>query len=213
MGANNSTRKITLVSDDKAGVIKLSESLAHRLRGQLENGKTSDQEGCESEQKPSSAPEPPVHHHLPPTPPPTPPQLEQHSQCENEKGEKSGEEVPAWSIYAKDAHLMNSRLKEEKELEMKLKDEEWRRKIKEREQQYAAFSQLSQDHMQNTIKEVEGLFSKVSCSPVCQDQQQGVMKCYQQHSSQSLRCSDEVESFARCVDLSRLQSFKQAKAS
>lgn len=67
-------------------------------------------------------------------------------------------------------------------------------------------SQLSHDHMQNTIKEVEGLFTKVSCSPVCQEQQSRVMKCYEKNSSQTLRCSDEVESFARCVDLSRLVS-------
>jgi len=53
---------------------------------------------------------------------------------------------------------------------------------------------------------VEAMFVKATCDPVCQNQQEEVMKCYQDHPHQSLRCAREVSQFAQCVDLSRLQS-------
>lgn len=68
-------------------------------------------------------------------------------------------------------------------------------------------SQLSEEEVSSAIKEVEKLFVKASCTPVCQDHQEAVMTCYQDHPRQALRCARQVEDFARCVDLSRLVSF------
>lgn len=72
--------------------------------------------------------------------------------------------------------------------------------------QFSKISQLSEEEVNNAIKEVEKLFVKASCTPVCQDHQEAVMTCYQDHPRQALRCSRQVEDFARCVDLSRLVS-------
>ena len=68
-------------------------------------------------------------------------------------------------------------------------------------------SQLSEEEVNTAIKNVEKLFVKASCTPVCQDHQEAVMTCYQDHPRQALRCARQVEDFARCVDLSRLVSF------
>lgn len=67
-------------------------------------------------------------------------------------------------------------------------------------------AQLSEEEVNGAIKEVEKLFVKASCTPVCQDHQEAVMTCYQDHPRQALRCARQVDDFARCVDLSRLVS-------
>ncbi|XP_068205023.1 uncharacterized protein [Palaemon carinicauda] len=117
-----------------------------------------------------------------------------------------GGSIPPWSIYAEEAHLMVMRLREEKEQEIKKLHQDWRDKLDAREKEFIKMAQLSEEQVASTLKEVEGLFLKASCSPVCQNKQESVMHCYQDHPRQSLRCAREVEQFAQCVDLSRLQS-------
>ncbi|XP_066990324.1 fibrous sheath CABYR-binding protein-like isoform X1 [Macrobrachium rosenbergii] len=120
--------------------------------------------------------------------------------------------IPPWSIYAEEAHLMVMRLREEKEQEIKKLNQDWRDKLDAREKEFIKMARLSEDQVASTLKEVEGLFMKASCSPVCQNHQDAVMHCYQDHPRQSLRCAREVEQFAQCVDLSRLQSVMKQEA-
>ncbi|KAK3857478.1 hypothetical protein Pcinc_036269, partial [Petrolisthes cinctipes] len=114
--------------------------------------------------------------------------------------------IPPWSIYAEEAHLMVMRLREEKEQQMKKLNLAWRDKMEAREKEFTSMSRLSEDEVSVALKEVEQLFVRAACSPVCQDQQDSVMHCYQDHPRQALRCSKEVDSFTQCVDLARLQS-------
>lgn len=46
-----------------------------------------------------------------------------------------GGNIPPWSIYAEEAHLMVMRLREEKEQELKQLSHEWREKMEAREQE------------------------------------------------------------------------------
>ncbi|XP_068205024.1 amyloid beta A4 precursor protein-binding family B member 1-interacting protein-like isoform X2 [Palaemon carinicauda] len=328
MGAAQSTRKITLVDDEKAGVIKLSESLAQRLRGQIEGqqaasaaaaaaAQKADQEAAQEPLHVLPPPDPPQATLLPPPPPsfiekplpiaPEPPKIPEvvsipeapkvpdvapvpeppevsaapepvvqeppepaaglppvdapaeplvsseplvpeppaflaipSTPIENvveapvvppvsSQGmappvqsppdvsvavsagpgptlSQPGGSIPPWSIYAEEAHLMVMRLREEKEQEIKKLHQDWRDKLDAREKEFIKMAQLSEEQVASTLKEVEGLFLKASCSPVCQNKQESVMHCYQDHPRQSLRCAREVEQFAQCVDLSRLQS-------
>lgn len=273
MGASHSTRKITLVNDDKAGVIKLSESLAYRLRGQIEG----QQAAAAAEPPPSPPPVPPPVAAIPqvlepprvpqiapvpfvpvPAPAPEPPAAEVSGAAEItpeklipapsapeevvvaatlELPEKAapaaeaqpdvgvairagsgpslsqpGGSIPPWSIYAEEAHLMVMRLREEKEQELQQLNQEWRQKMEAREQEFSKMAQLSEEEVNSAIKEVEKLFVKASCTPVCQDHQEAVMTCYQDHPRQALRCARQVDDFARCVDLSRLQSVLRQRA-
>ncbi|XP_063878586.1 uncharacterized protein LOC135110307 [Scylla paramamosain] len=329
MGASHSTRKITLVNDDKAGVIKLSESLAYRLRGQIEGQQATAAAAAEPPPPPSPAPppvaaipqvpetpkvpqvapepfipEPAPAPALPPEParapppepawasPPEPSQVfipepapapvfvpepapapvfvpEPAQASEPPRVEASGAgdttpeklipttspsvpevvkttaavdlpekattesqpdvgvavragsapalsqpggSIPPWSIYAEEAHLMVMRLREEKEQELQQLNRDWREKMDAREQEFSKMSQLSEEEVNAAIKDVEKLFVKASCSPVCQDYQESVMTCYQDHPRQALRCARQVEEFARCVDLSRLQSVLRQRA-
>ncbi|XP_066990325.1 uncharacterized protein [Macrobrachium rosenbergii] len=326
MGAAQSTRKITLVEDDKAGVIKLSETLAQRLRGQIEGqqaaaaaaaaaavaAQKAEQETAQQEPLHVSPPPPPQAPILPTPPPsfiekplpispeppkvpevvpipeppkvpdvtplPEPPKVsaapepvvqeppeplvseppaflatqsapiesvgqvpvpvvppvalveeavptqilpEAPSPPDVSVAVRAGPSptltqpagnIPPWSIYAEEAHLMVMRLREEKEQEIKKLNQDWRDKLDAREKEFIKMARLSEDQVASTLKEVEGLFMKASCSPVCQNHQDAVMHCYQDHPRQSLRCAREVEQFAQCVDLSRLQSVMKQEA-
>merc|ERR1719273_1536839 len=57
MGANQSTRKITVVNDEAAGVIKISDAVVQRLRGEIAG-----------EAPPAAAPAPPPAAAAPPAP-------------------------------------------------------------------------------------------------------------------------------------------------
>lgn len=72
--------------------------------------------------------------------------------------------------------------------------------------QFTKIARLSEEQVTTSLKEVENLFMKATCSPVCQNHQEAVMNCYNDHPQQSLRCAREVEQFTQCVDLSRLVS-------
>lgn len=120
--------------------------------------------------------------------------------------------IPPWSIYAEEAHLMVMRLREEKEQEMKKLNNEWHKKMETREEEFTKIARLSEEQVTTSLKEVENLFMKATCSPVCQNHQEAVMNCYNDHPQQSLRCAREVEQFTQCVDLSRLQSVLRPKA-
>ncbi|XP_045120272.1 SH3 domain-containing protein C23A1.17-like isoform X1 [Portunus trituberculatus] len=309
MGSSHSTRKITLVNDDKAGVIKLSESLAYRLRGQIE-GQQATAAAAAAEPPPSPSPAPPPVPTIPkvpetpkvpqvapepfipepilaPPPPPEPapgpppepalapvfvpepapapffvpesprveasgpgdttpeklisttspsvPEVAKTAAAAVDLPEKAATEplpdvgvavragsapalsqpggnIPPWSIYAEEAHLMVMRLREEKEQELQQLNRDWREKMDAREQEFSKMSQLSEEEVNTAVKDVEKLFVKASCSPVCQDYQESVMTCYQDHPRQALRCARQVEEFARCVDLSRLQSVLRQRA-
>ncbi|XP_042208358.1 vegetative cell wall protein gp1-like [Homarus americanus] len=337
MGTTQSTRKITLVNDDKAGVIKLSESLAYRLRGQIEGQQTAAEvpgpaAAAEPPRAPvAPAPEPPPLitpiPHIPETPkvtylapvpetvaptpidsepvapepiaqkplipessilepaapdpvvsepaapeslvpepaatapavaeatseatvPPSaetitvspslslpievnevprkelpetasPPAAATVSPPDLEVAVKAGPpptlsqpagNIPPWSIYAEEAHLMVMRLREEKEQEIQKLNLNWRDKMDAREKEFTKMAHLSEEEATAALKDVEKLFLKASCSPICQNHQEAVMNCYQDHPRQSLRCAKEVENFTQCVDLSRLQSVIKQRA-
>ncbi|KAG7154072.1 MICOS complex subunit mic25-like [Homarus americanus] len=120
--------------------------------------------------------------------------------------------IPPWSIYAEEAHLMVMRLREEKEQEIQKLNLNWRDKMDAREKEFTKMAHLSEEEATAALKDVEKLFLKASCSPICQNHQEAVMNCYQDHPRQSLRCAKEVENFTQCVDLSRLQSVIKQRA-
>ena len=87
MGANQSARKVTVVNDEASGVIKISDSVVQRLKGEIEGEPKQQQQQSKSEQQqepkktesvtppppPPPAPTPPVE--SAPTPPPSPGQV------------------------------------------------------------------------------------------------------------------------------------------
>jgi len=66
MGQNQSTRKITVVNDEVSGVIKISDAVVQRLKGEITGG-------AAPEPAPPPAPAPPSEPKVEATPPPPPP--------------------------------------------------------------------------------------------------------------------------------------------
>jgi|ERR1712004_317640 len=54
-----------------------------------------------------------------------------------------------------------------------------------------------------TVAEVEQKFLKTTASPICEDLQAEVLKCYQSNPSQTLLCSSIVKEFNECVQKQR----------
>lgn len=54
-----------------------------------------------------------------------------------------------------------------------------------------------------TVAEVEQKFLKTTASPICEDLQTEVLKCYQSNPSQTLLCSSIVKQFNECVQKQR----------
>ena len=48
------------------------------------------------------------------------------------------------------------------------------------------------------------MFMKTRGAPVCQEPRHFVTQCYEKNKKQPLLCSEEVNSFAKCVESARL---------
>merc|ERR1712045_49087 len=58
MGAQQSSRKITVVSDEASGVIKISDSVVNRLRKEVEGANNNNQQKKDGQPSTTSAPQP-----------------------------------------------------------------------------------------------------------------------------------------------------------
>uniref|UniRef100_A0A2P2HXI9 MICOS complex subunit MIC19-like n=1 Tax=Hirondellea gigas TaxID=1518452 RepID=A0A2P2HXI9_9CRUS len=203
MGSSQSTRKITLVNDDKSGVIKLSENLAHRLRGQLEESEANAARPPPSPPSPSPYIPPPVAAAVPTPLPSTPPR----ASTPPPHYDSSRNGADAWtSVYAEEARRALMRLQAEQDEAIAAVEHHWQKKMADREQQFVESAKLSVSEMEKTASDVEATFVKSTVTPVCLDCQSKVLSCYQQYPGQTLRCFDVVQQFTRCVDLTRLVS-------
>ncbi|KAF2365736.1 hypothetical protein FHG87_003511 [Trinorchestia longiramus] len=195
MGGNLSTRKITLINDEKSGIIKLSDNLAQRLKGQLED----------AEQQPPKSPKKAFIPPPPPPPSPPPPSADPIPPAGGAAWDE-GRSDPWSGLYAEEGRRALLRLQEEQNQAIAAVHQQWQQKMKQREDQWVETSKLSTAELQRTAEEVEAAFVKSSVTHVCHDCQSAVLKCYQDHPKQTLLCADAVQKFTRCVDLTRLQS-------
>ena len=67
-------------------------------------------------------------------------------------------------------------------------------------------NKLTSEEFATSVSEVEKLYQKEPCGPVCQDKESLVIKCYQENPNQVLNCSSIVKDFSKCVDNFRLVS-------
>jgi len=76
MGANQSSRKITVVNDEATGVIKISDAVVNRLKGEIEGTNSAKEKQEKAAPAPVSPPPPPPQEPPKQTPPPPPPTTE-----------------------------------------------------------------------------------------------------------------------------------------
>lgn len=111
---------------------------------------------------------------------------------------------PPAARYSDDAYISMLKMRDEKDAELRKMEANWRDKINDMERRHAEQQGLTTEAFHKTLAEVQGLFLKASTTPICQEGQGRVMNCYAENPKQSLKCSQEVQQFSECVDLTRL---------
>merc|ERR1711874_760400 len=211
MGANQSTRKLTVVSDEATGVVKISDSVLERLKGEISGEK----------KDPS-----------PPTPPPPSPQAEPQKEPEAATPppaapvQPPAEETPAsapappaapvapvappehvqsqvWQRpiiqYIEEPSISALRVRAEKEEEMKTLEGYWKDRIQKQEDTYLANSKLSEEEILKKAQYVQSLFKPAATGDFCGQSQSAVQSCYESNPGRTLHCRDQVLQFTSCV--------------
>ena len=135
MGANQSARKVTVVQDESTGVIKISDSVVQRLKGEI-SGEQQQQQSQPQQQQQQQAP--------PPTPPPPPPPVETHAPPPPVEQPPAPAPAlapaPAPQVWQppvvqiiEEPSISALRVRAEKEEEMKTTDDYWRDKLQRQE--------------------------------------------------------------------------------
>ena len=134
MGANQSARKVTVANDEASGVIKISDSVVQRLKGEISGDSQQQQQ-----QQSSPAPEPekvapPPAAPVEPTPPPPPPAPAAPAPA---PPIEPVIQQQVWQRpiiqYIEEPSISALRVKAEKEEEMKTQDDYWRERLQKQE--------------------------------------------------------------------------------
>lgn len=138
MGANQSARKVTVVNDEASGVIKISDSVVQRLKGEI-SGDSQQQQQQQQQSAPAPEPErvspPPAAAVEPPPPPPAqeaapapaPPPAQSEAVIQQQVWQR-----PIIQ-YIEEPSISALRVKAEKEEEMKTQDDYWRDRLQKQE--------------------------------------------------------------------------------
>lgn len=124
MGANQSSRTVTVVQDEATGVIKISDSVVQRLKGEI-SGEQQQQQQSEPKQQQQSAASPPQQQQQ--QAPPPPPPADQQPPAPNQVWQR-----PIIQ-YIEEPSISALRVKAEKEEEMKTMDDYWRDRLQKQE--------------------------------------------------------------------------------
>ncbi|KAJ9584473.1 hypothetical protein L9F63_021167 [Diploptera punctata] len=171
---STNTRKLTIPNEDPTGVLEISDSVIERMRGGREG----------KEEKPES-----------------PPVSQLHS--------------PVRQVTSSLPHYYHGRgtpktsleIQQDKQEALKENDEYWAKRVRIMEDNHMKINQRMEDEYKKAVKEVEELFARLPSKeeqPPCSYAGQYVMKCYQQNPKEVLKCAREVEAFAACVDMKRV---------
>ena len=134
MGANQSARKVTVVNDEASGVIKISDSVVQRLKGEISGD-------SQQQQQQQSAPAPEPERVSPPpaaaVEPPPPPPAQETAPAPPPAQSEAVIQQQVWQRpiiqYIEEPSISALRVKAEKEEEMKTQDDYWRDRLQKQE--------------------------------------------------------------------------------
>lgn len=204
MGANQSARKVTVVNDEASGVIKISDSVVQRLKGEISGDSQQQQQ-----QQSSPAPEPekvapPPAAPVEPTPPPPPPAPAAPAPA---PPSEPVIQQQVWQRpiiqYIEEPSISALRVKAEKEEEMKTQDDYWRERLQKQEESFIANAKLTEGEIIKNAKYVETLFKPAVNKEICRESQQSVLSCYESNPGKPLLCREQVLAFTKCVSEAR----------
>merc|ERR1719291_872982 len=197
MGANQSTRKITVVNDEAAGVIKISDAVVQRLRGEIAGDPPSTAASPAAAPAPAAPAPPPVEVVLPEAPAAEPPQAAPQDHA-----------LPPQHIwqrpiiqYIEEPSLSALRVRTEKEEELLALENYWKERLAAQEAETVHRQKLTEQEVAGAAKKVEELFrpAQQEAAKPCKDFSADVQSCYSSNPSQPLMCRDKVAQFSQCV--------------
>jgi len=98
-------------------------------------------------------------------------------------------------------------IRQDKEEALRENDQYWEKRLKTVEENHMMMNRRMEEEYKKAAKEVEELFSRLPTKreqPPCANAGQDVKNCYQKNPGRVLKCAKEVEAFAACVDMKRI---------
>jgi len=212
MGGQQSTRRLTVVNDEAAGVIKISDSVVERIQTELEQGKAAAAKKADPQPQvtppppPPTVPSPPAPNETSPPPPPPEVELPSNSAPPPPVAPTAVQPKPVIQYVEKEPSLSSLRIKAEKEKELAEAESYWRKRFAKQEREHAALTHLEVSAMNGTAEKLSKAFAVEKRPPVCQEARATVVDCYKQNSQKPLLCSETVKKFSQCVRSSRMAS-------
>jgi outer membrane biosynthesis protein TonB len=207
MGANQSSRNITVVNDEATGVIKISDAVVQRLKGEIA-GENKEVTPAAPSTPPPPQPPTPAPEQAPP-PPPTPAPSSAPAPAPTPTPQQPAEHPHhVWQRpiiqYIEEPSLSALKVKQDKEVELKNLEEYWSQRLAKQQEEHVVMAKLTEDEFNKSFKKVETMFATSGAQGVCRDESEAVRNCYSSNSGKSLRCRDSVKGFASCVSSARL---------
>ena len=238
MGAQQSSRRITVVSDEASGVIKISDSVVNRLKEEIEgaNNQPKKDENIHTanndtpsapqtiEDKPAKV-ESPINEEAPQPPPPPPPQVIPEAEKPQAVAPepihtvvepKASEPVQEIRVqrpiihYVEEPSLSSLRIRAEKEKELNDLDSHWRKRLNEIEQEKATLSNLQAASIAMSVKELEDVLNYKPLAPICSEQRNMITKCLKDNPGKPLNCGNYVKEFSSCVNSARMSFLERS---
>ena len=233
MGSQQSSRRITVVSDEASGVIKISDSVVNRLKEEIEGANNNNQQKQERNgPPPNDSPSPQSIPEDPPSkveastnanaqphvqaPPQVVPEVQKsqmvvsesiHPAPEQQAAEPTTPELRAQRPiihYVEEPSLSSLKIRAEKEKELNDLENHWRKRMHELEQEKTTLSNLQAASIAMSVKELEDVLNYKPLAPVCSGQRNMVTKCLKENPGKPLNCADYVKEFSNCVNSARL---------
>jgi len=214
MGSGESTRRLTVERDREegsTGIIKVSENVVRRLRGEkelpLETDELLTKDDINRLWKELQREKSHLDHQ------------KEHLQEILQRAFDEGRQVEAKRLQKESEASEKTSSKDRGDLEnqttqMGRETEKANENLAELHylrEKVAQQEKITSEHFQDAVEEVRKKFSQSSRTPVCQNLHCEVLNCYKQHPTESLRCSQQVREFVQCVEQSRLAFLQESK--
>ncbi|XP_011173375.1 uncharacterized protein LOC105205652 [Solenopsis invicta] len=187
MGSGQSARKLTISNEEEVGVIKVSNAIVQRLA----QGERTRARGEPSSEARSGAP--PIQQSAP-------------SGVTTVSPQASQEATPGQPVYYYPELTMSAlQMQQQMEEELKRQDQYWQRRLRNLEDGYQRINRVLEDEYKKAASETSVANPGQKIADIqntvqpCLENSNKVLKCFQDHPKETLKCSNLVEEFSHCV--------------
>ncbi|KAI4483823.1 hypothetical protein M0802_013297 [Mischocyttarus mexicanus] len=205
MGSEQSTRSLTISNEEEVGVIKVSSAVVERLAQGI--NKNSNQT-VKKEVK-SFTPTQPTNSTVPPSSPLS--SSSSSSSLSSQSHKNIGETPSAYpAYYYPELTLSALEMQHQKEKELHAQNDYWQKRLKNMQNKHSIIDILLEEEYKKTVMEFHPVekgqkgTDSLSSEQLCAAGKEKVLKCYQDHPKETLKCSNLVEEFSNCVDQRRM---------